>query len=83
MLERLHYGQDEVHGNFCPAGSHVPSGACRRGYYCPGPAQELLCEAGHYCPQGSSQQRRCHWLAACPPGTTQSRAQEHGTQEPA
>jgi hypothetical protein len=70
VLERLHHGMDEARGNFCPAGSSVPSSACRAGHYCPAPAQQLPCERGHYCPAGSVHQRRCHWLASCPPGTT-------------
>lgn len=73
VLERLHLGQDEVHGNFCPAGSQVPSAPCKRGFFCPAPSVQVACEAGYYCPEGSTEQRRCRWLAHCPAGTARPR----------
>uniref|UniRef100_A0A0E9SPT8 TNFR-Cys domain-containing protein n=1 Tax=Anguilla anguilla TaxID=7936 RepID=A0A0E9SPT8_ANGAN len=62
----------------------MPSGACSRGYYCPGgqdtPRPDgLACSPGHFCPEGSHNETGCpsgwyqqHWTRydceVCPRG---------------
>eukprot|EP00667_Euglena_gracilis_P024488 EG_transcript_28185 len=55
------------------AGSYCEAGATAAGWYCPTPAQRLLCPAGHFCPNRTAAPLPCRFRPACPAGRWEDR----------
>ncbi|KAL0309700.1 UNVERIFIED_CONTAM: ABC transporter G family member 24 [Sesamum radiatum] len=51
---------------------------CSAGSYCPTTTQETPCKKGHYCRQGSTEQRACFKLSTCNPNTDTQNLHAYG-----
>ena len=55
---------------YCPAGSTTGNTTCVGGSVCSTPATQIQCDAGFYCPIGSTEQAPCASGTFCPAGST-------------
>lgn len=57
-------------GTYCPEGSSTNLSGCPGGFYCPTPAQKLVCPANHFCREFSTAPRKCPLSSRCPEGAS-------------
>ncbi|KAL7095855.1 hypothetical protein ACP275_10G048800 [Erythranthe tilingii] len=51
---------------------------CSSGSYCPSTTQKIQCKQGHYCRQGSTEQRACFKLSTCNPNSDTQNLHAYG-----